>query len=592
MLRGKNIVEGWRSLALHIFLSLLFLILLGRYYSLMIAQHEKYEARATSNYIRAVPIAASRGVIYDRTGDLLVDNIPSYAVSIIPIEFQRQPTTLERLADLMQVTAGEIEDLIKHNRRGAFAPAKIFSRVPFPTISLLQEHRLELPGVTYSIEPIRNYVSDLELSHVLGYTREINRDDLERLGNTSDYQPGDQVGWKGIEKGYEEELHGTRGFRYMEVNALGQEIGEVADREPITPVPGLDLVLTIDPILQRCATAAMGDSAGSVIILDHSNGEILAYVSNPGYDLELLSGKISQSSWDRIIHDPRKPLYDRTIQGLYPAGSTLKPIAALYSLEHFEDAVERTYVCRSSYRLGNRLFGCWKASGHGEVNLHMALQQSCNIYFYNLIQDIGLDEWAELATRFGLGHLTGIDVPEENKGLVPSTTFMNRKYGTGKWTRGNLLNIVVGQGDILVTPLQLAQYAAAIAQKGTIYRPHLVSRIQDKEGKVVQEIPREGGVAITARDSSWAHVRSGMWAVVNGKHGTAKAARQRDWEIYGKTGTAQNPHGEDHAWFVGFSDDPQRPWAWAVLVENGGGGGGIAAPIMGRTLNRAVREGK
>jgi len=591
MLQGKNIVEGWRSLVLHIALALLLLVLILRYYNLMIAQHEKYVERAAANHIRAVPVAASRGVIFDRRGNLIVDNIPSYTVSVIPIELRHNPESLQQLAQIMDVEVGEIQRRIEKNRRGAFTPAKVFSRVPFQKISLLQEHRLELVGVTYSIEPIRNYLMETDMSHVLGYTREINRDDLERLGEGSDYQPGDQVGWKGLEKGYESDLHGTRGFRYLEVNALGQEIGEVEGRRPISPVPGNDLVLTIDPILQKAAEEALGDSSGSILIMDHSNGEVLAYASRPGYDLEMLSGKISQAAWTAIISDPRKPLYDRTIQGLYPAGSTLKPIAALYSLNHFEDALERSYTCRGSYRLGNRSFGCWKTGGHGKVQLVRAIQQSCNVYFYNLIQDIGLDEWAALAMDFGLGVVTGIDVPEENKGTIPTVRYMNQKYGVKRWTKGNLLNIVVGQGDILVTPLQLAQYAGIIAQRGVRFQPHLVQFIQDKDDRILRELAMTGEEVVTATDSSWRTLQHAMWLVVNGKEGTAKSARQKDWDIYGKTGTAQNPHGEDHAWFVGFSLDPQRPWSWAVLVENGGGGGGIAAPMLGRTLRNAVRRG-
>lgn len=589
MLLGKNIVEGWRSLVLHIFLALLLLTLLGRYYVLMIVQHETYAERATSNHIRAVPVAASRGVIFDRRGEILVDNIPSYTISVIPRELKHRPESLRRLAEIMGVSEEEIQRRIAKNRRGAFVPAKVFGRVPFSKISLLEEHRLELIGITYSIEPVRSYMTDLDLSHVLGYTREINRDDLKRLASTLDYQPGDQVGWKGIEKAYERYLHGTRGFRYLEVNALGQEMGEVLERPPIKPLPGKDLVLTIDPHMQASAEWALGDSSGSVLILNYRTGEILAYASKPGYDLELLSGKISESQWQSLISDPKKPLYDRSIQGLYPAGSTLKPIAGVYSLEHFEDARERSYVCNGSYRLGNRNFGCWKAGGHGKVDLHQALEQSCNVYFYNLIQDIGLDEWATLAADFGLGNSSLIDLPEEKYGLVPTTTYMNRKYGENKWTRGNLLNIVVGQGDILVTPLQLAQYAGILAQKGYLTQPHVVREIREKDGKVAEYTGTVPELEVEASDSTWQFIHDAMWAVINAPDGTAKSARQRDWELYGKTGTAQNPHGEDHAWFIGFSLDPARPWAWAVLVENGGGGGGIAAPILGRALRQIVR---
>ncbi|MEA3286273.1 MAG: penicillin-binding protein 2 [Candidatus Marinimicrobia bacterium] len=592
MLQGKNIVDGWRSLVLHGLLALLILILIGRYYYLMIVLHEKYAEKATANHIRAVPVLASRGIIYDREGNIIVDNAPSYTISVIPKEVKNKPESLIRLSNIMGVSVKEINRRIVKNRRGSFAPAKVFSRVHFEKISHLQEHRLELIGVTYSIEPIRSYVSALDLSHVLGYTREINRDHLKRFQEGSDYQPGDQVGWKGLEKYYESELHGQRGFRYIEVNALGQEMGAASSQVPIIPVPGHDLFLSIDPVVQGAAEKALADSSGSVIIINHKTGEILAYASRPGYDLEMLSGRISAKDWKAVQENPRKPLFDRGVQGLYPAGSTLKPLAALYSLENHSNARERTYTCRGSYRLGNRSFGCWKKSGHGKVNLHEALQQSCNVYFFNLIQDIGLEGWAHTAREFGLGQVTGIDIPGENKGLVPDTRYMNRKYGAGKWTRGNLLNIVVGQGDVLVTPLQLAQMTAILAQKGTCYKPHFVRKIVSKEGQIIKLNEPQVERQVSASAESWEFIHDAMWAVVNGPKGTAKAARQKDWEIYGKTGTAQNPHGEDHAWFIGFSLDDRYPFAWAVLLENGGGGGGKAAPLLGKVLREIASQNK
>lgn len=590
MLQGKNIVEGWRSLFIQGLLAVLFLILAGRYYYLMIVFHEKYAEKAAANHIRAVPVLASRGVIYDRAGKTIVDNAPSYTISVIPIEVKNKPESLERLSDVMEVSVEEINRRIIKNRRGSFAPAKVFSRVPFEKISHLQEHRLELIGVAYSIEPIRNYVSNIDLSHALGYTREINRDDLNRFDKELDYQPGDQVGWKGLEKFYESELHGKRGFRYIEVNALGQEIGEMTDRQPVNPNPGHDLYLTVDSKIQKAVEEVMADSSGAVVILDHSNGEILAYMSSPGVDLEMLSGRISAKDWNDLTTNPRNPLFDRGIQGLYPAGSTLKPLAALFSLENFGNAKERTYRCRGSYRLGNRSFGCWKKSGHGTVNLHQAIEQSCNVYFYNLIQDIGIENWAKVARDFGFGELTNIDIPRENKGLIPDTRYMNQRYGEGKWTRGHLLNIVVGQGDVLATPLQLAQFAGMIAQRGLQYEPHLVRKVISKQGQLILENEPEAEVQVDASDETWSFIHDAMHSVVNAKDGTGKAARQRNWDIYGKTGTAQNPHGEDHAWFIGFSIDERYPYAWAVLLENGGGGGGKAAPFIGRVLRKIAKD--
>ncbi|HCW76837.1 MAG TPA: penicillin-binding protein 2 [Candidatus Marinimicrobia bacterium] len=585
MLQDRNVLEYWRKFTAYCLVILLFSILGGRYYWLMIASHQKYAEKATSNHIREVPIEAPRGVIFDRNGKILVDNKPSYSVSIVPLEIRRRPETLTLLAKILNTTVDELKKTIKRYQRGLFVPVKIRGKVPIDIISKLQEHNLELIGVTYTIEPTRFYPSPVQLTHVLGYVREIDTEDLERLDRET-YQPGDLIGWKGVEKYYESYLRGTRGYRYEVVNAYGQEIGESDWRKPIRPVAGENLHLTIDENIQNIVETELGDSSGVVVILDHTNGEIVAMASVPGYSLEMMSSLLTPDEWRKLLMNPRKPLYDRALQGLYPPGSTFKLVAAAYALENKTIDPKKTVLCKGSYRLGTRSFGCWKEGGHGRVDLEMAIEQSCNVYFYHLIQDIGLNPWAEMAKKFGFGQLTGIDLPDEKIGSVPDSKLMDRKFGVGKWTLGNLLNFVVGQGEVLVTPLQLAQYAGLIAERGKSTEPHLLKYVTDAEGRVVFSYKNERHTDLVLSDTTWAQLQNGMYQVMQSAHGSGRAARQKNWPLYGKTGTAQNPHGENHAWFIGFSLDPDLPYAWAILLENGGTGGGKAAPLMGAMLRK------
>lgn len=588
MLQDRNVLEYWRKLTAYSLVMLLFAILGGRYYWLMIASHQKYAEKATSNHIREVPIEAPRGVIYDRTGKILADNKPSYSVNVVPLEIRRRPETLTLLAQILNTTVEELKKTIERYKRGMFVPVKIRSKVPIDIISKLQEHNLELIGVTYSIEPTRFYPSPVQLTHVLGYVREIDTEDLERLDRKT-YQPGDLIGWKGVEKYYEPYLRGQRGYRYEIVNAYGQEIGESDWRKPIGPVAGDNLHLAINEDIQKIIETELGDSSGVVVILDHSNGEIVAMASVPGYSLDMMSSLLKPEVWRSLLMDPRKPLYDRALQGLYPPGSTFKLVAAAYALEHQTIDPKKTVVCTGSYRLGTRSFGCWKEGGHGRVNLEKAIEQSCNVYFYHLIQDIGLNPWADMAKKFGFGQITGIDLPDEKTGSIPDSKLMDRKFGVGQWTTGNLLNFVVGQGEVLVTPLQLAQYAGLIAERGVSYTPHLLKYVTDAAGRVVYKYKNESRMAVELSDTTWDQIQNGMYLVMQSANGSGRAARQKNWPLYGKTGTAQNPHGENHAWFMGFSLDPNLPYSWAILLENGGSGGGKAAPLMGSMLRKIAK---
>jgi len=390
---------------------------------------------------------------------------------------------------------------------------------------------------------------------VLGYLREIDKEDLRAIKDYG-YRSGDLIGWKGVEREYENILRGKRGFDYVQVNVFGQEVGKVRDERSVKARFGNDLYLTIDIGLQEYTEQLLRDKKGAVIVMDAESGEILTMVSKPDYSPSLFSGIIKSDVWNELLNDPDRPLYNRVTQGTYPPGS------------------------------GRRDFKCWKLSGHGRMNLYDAVVNSCNIYFYSLIRKMDLNLWAEYARKFHFGELTGIDLYGESRGTVPDESFLDEKYGKGGWSEGNKLNLVIGQGDLLVTPLQMVRFAGALATHGKLTTPHLGLKYMDRETNRFRRFimsPADSVEGISA--STWEFVEKAMYDVVNSKTGTGRAARVRGLDVYGKTGTAQNPHGESHSWFVGYSKDDERTLAITVLIEHGGSGGGEAATTARRIFS-------
>ena len=329
----------------------------------------------------------------------------------------------------------------------------------------------------------------------------------------------------------------------------------------------------------------MADKKGAAIVLDPRNGDVLALMSKPDYDPEIFSNPLTPEIWNQLVNHENKPLYNRASQSLFPPGSTYKLVLAAAGLETGKINLEEKILCTGAFRLGNRLFHCWKKTGHGEVNFMAAVEQSCNVYFWEKCLEIGLEKWSEFSQEFQFGKRTKIDLPNESPGLVPTKEYFDRKYGEKKWTRGLVLNLVVGQGDLLTTPLQMAQFAMILGNEGILFRPHLVKKIQDTlTGEAVfteiDSIQIQGTSKKTYRT-----IKQGMNLVVNGVNGTAKSARIRGVIVCGKTGTAQNPHGNAHAWFIGFAPMDEPEIALCIMVENGGSGGRVAAPIAGGVLS-------
>ena len=581
MFRSQNTVSFERRNILILIVIALFAVLIGRLYHIQIVQYSRFVGIAEANRIRIVPLEAQRGIIHDRNGQIIADNKSQYNINIIPFEVRSSEKTYNILGDFLGLTKNQIQRRINHNWRGQFSPARVAEDINFKILTNLEEHKLDLPGVLYSLEPIRSFPSRVNLPHVLGYLREVSKEDLKSKKYFG-YRAGDLIGWKGVEREYEKILRGKRGYDYLQVDVHGREVGSLQDKEKILPKPGNDLYLTIDLDLQVYAESIMGSKRGAIIVMDSNSGEILSLISKPDYSPNLFSGIIEPSVWDKLRDNPDQPLYNRVTQGTYSPGSAFKIVAAMAALENGVVDSNWTVRCRGKYRLGRRVFKCWRERGHGRMNMHDAITNSCNVYFYNLIRKMDIDIWADNARIFGFGSKTNIDLPEESNGIVPDTEFLDRKYEVGGWAEGNKLNLVIGQGDLLVTPIQMARFTAALATRGKLVQPHVGLRYFNKELNNFILFSSEIDSIEDYSESTWNFIQYSMFDVVNHRNGTARSARVKGLKVYGKTGTAQNPHGDPHAWFIGFTKDRNRSIAIVVLVEHGGSGGSAAAPIAGK----------
>lgn len=579
----QNIVYRGRKNFIFTIVVVFFLILVVRLYYLQIIHYSKFVDIADANRVRVVPIEAPRGIIYDRNGKILVDNKSQYNIGIIPFEISSSENTYTILSDFLKLSKSQIQQQIERNSRGQFVPAKILRDVDFQILTQIEEHKIDLPGVLYSVEPVRSFPSSANLSQVLGYVREISDKDLKNLKKYG-YRMGDLIGWTGLEREYESVLRGKRGYRYIQVDAHGREVGKLKEKNEVLPKAGNDLYLTIDIDLQTVSEKLMEGKKGVLICIDSENGGILSLVSKPDYLPDIFSGVVEPNIWNSMINNPEKPLYNRAIQGTYPPGSVFKLITAIAALENGIVDTNWSVRCSGKYRLGRRIFRCWKKYGHRSVDMHKAIVQSCNIYFYNLIRKMDIDLWAKYGKLFKFDSSTDIDLPGEVSGIVPDKDFLDKKYGDGGWTEGLKLNMVIGQGDLLITPIQMAHFVATLATRGKLVQPHLGLKYYDKDlDKFIIFSARTDSIE-NISSNTWGVIERGMFDVVNHRYGTGRAARLRGAKVFGKTGTAQNPHGENHSWFIGFLKNNNSSLALVILVEHGGAGGGIATYIAGKVF--------
>jgi penicillin-binding protein 2 len=566
---------------LYLLICLLFLFFFARLYQLQLIYRDEYGKKSDENSVRTIPREPVRGYMYDRTGMLVVDNRPAFTVTIMPFEFDKR--TIDFLSSLLALQPDFIRDrLAKGEAYSRFVPVKIKRDVDFRTLSSIEENRDRLPGVDYQVESKRVYTTNARATHVLGYTKEISEVQLQ--AHVGDYVAGDVIGSSGLEARYEDALRGQKGAELSTVNVRGQVIGRFENgSSDVPPVEGNDLILTMDFGLQAFAESLMADRRGALVALDVHDGGILAIVSKPDYDLSMFSGVTSSDLWRTLNTDQAAPMFNRATLSRYPPGSTFKMVLAAAALERKIVTPSWRITCGGSFRVGNKIFKDLHV--HGSVDMLEAIQKSCNVYFYQLMLKTGLDNWTHYGEEFGFGQLTGIDVTEENPGLLPSNEYMDKKYGTGGWTRGYLPTLGIGQGDIGVTPLQAACYAAALATTGQYHQPHLVAATINKLNHLADTLTFPSRT-ISLAPETWQVLREGMRRVVQEPGGTGGMARVRGVEVAGKTGTAQNPPNPDHAWFIGFAPFENPRIAVAVLIENAGFGGTAAAPVAGMCIER------
>ncbi len=432
------------------------------------------------------------------------------------------------------------------------------------------------------VEPLRRYPHGTLAAHLLGYAGEINEAELTARA-ADGYRPGDLIGRSGVERSSEQNLRGRDGAEYVVVNAMGRRVSTYADVAPRPPVAGRDLVLTLDLKVQRAMEEAMaGVDRGAAVAIDPRDGGILGMVSRPVYDPNEFSHGLSQESWREMSREGSNPLLNRAIQGIYPPGSTFKIVSMIAALRSGVARPEtHMQPCHGSYFFGGRSFGCWKPEGHGTLDFVGALQHSCDVYFYQVGLRLGLPRLEATARALGLGERTGVGLPQENAGLMPGPAWYDKRWGVGRWRKGVLLNLAIGQGEILTTPLQLALMTAEASGSGRALRPHVVLRVGDGTTGGSDRPVQSGAVADRG---VWDTVHRALKLVVD--EGTGTAARVPGVSVAGKTGTAQNPHGEDHALFVCYAPAEHPTIALAIVVENSGHGGSVAAPLAGQVLRR------
>jgi penicillin-binding protein 2 len=584
---------------------LAFSIFFIRLFQLQIVEGADLRSRSERNFVRTVRLEAPRGDILDREGRVLATTRPAHRVQVIPNEAGGRQLTYGLLGEILGRSPAELEARVGSPRgRARFQPVELEGDLSYPLLAQIESHRYALPGVVTDILPRRHYVEGDRAAHLLGTIGEIEARQLAS-DEFDGYKAGEIVGQFGLELRLESHLRGKAGGLNLVVDVAGREIEVLAK---IDPVPGGRAILTIDLDLQRAAEEGFlaegvdgSEKMGALVAIDPRSGEILAMVSRPAYDPNAFAGGIDAQTWQELMGHEWNPLRNRALSGQYPPGSTYKAIVAIAGLAEKEITPEETVFCPGYYRLGRRVYRCWKQGGHGDVNLLQAIKGSCDVYFYQLGIKLGIDRIANYARRFGLGEPTGIGLRSEKGGLIPTKAWKQRARDE-PWIKGETVSAAIGQGFNLVTPIQLAVAYAAIANGGTVYVPHVVKRLETWDGELVAEPDsRRRGEASIPPDVLDV-VRAGLVAVVQDADGTGRRARVKEVTVAGKTGTTQVVSLDfvkglkkeeipiryrDHALFTAFAPAENAQIAIAVLVEHAGAGGGsVAAPIAQRVLAR------
>lgn len=557
-------------------------VLMIRLWDLQVMRGAEMRKMSEQNRVRKIKIVAPRGIIYDRTGKVIADTRAAFNVYVTPEDIKDFSQTIDGLADLLKWDREEIIEKLKaFSGKPPSFPIKIRSDIPMDEVAKVEANRVYIPGVSIQVEPKRNYIYGESFAHVVGYVSEIGDEELNNKTVYKNYSRGDCIGKYGLEKSYETYLRGIDGEKRVEVDVMGRE---VRDLDTIEPIPGNSLHLNIDLDLQLVADRALENKKGAVAALDPKTGGVLVLASRPSFDPNKFVSGITKKDWQTIALDKAHPLQNRAIQAGYPPGSTFKILTALKALETGVINENTTFTCRGGFPFGNRVFGCWEKKGHGSVAIHRAIAESCDVFFYNVGLKLGIDRIREIAEAVGLGKPTGIDLPAEQKGIIPSPEWKKKRFGQ-PWYEGETVSVSIGQGAVWLTPIQLTQLSSFAANDGKTFRPQIVNRIVSTTGEVLKSFPPVISADVKLKKDTLLLVKNGMRAVVNEQRGTAYGSRVTAVAMSGKTGTAQAGSMDkgvdlgDHAWFIAFAPAEDPSLAMAVLVEFGGHGGSQSAPI-------------
>ena len=536
----------------------LLVILAGRLWYLQIIHGIKYLTLSQKNSIKLVRLHAPRGEVIDRNGEILTGNRPCFDILIF------------RSKERKSIRWEELSAVLGEKKKFSDFPAGKYSTLKkdasLKEISWIEERKADLPSASIDVQPKRHYPHEQAACHVLGYVGEITDAELTGLREKG-YHAGDTIGKSGVERSFEEHLRGKDGGKQIIVDACGYQVDIIGRKEPLC---GNNLRLTIDYRIQKIIEEAIGKKRGSIVVMDPRNGEILGLVSRPAFDPNIFTRKISSEDWKKMNAEGEAIFTNRAIQGEYPPASTFKLIVAIAALEEGLIDTKEEFVCTGSHQVGNRTFRCWKKSGHGKTNIIEGIVHSCDIFFYQLGQRVGVEKIALYANKLGLGMPTGIDLPGESCGLIPTSKWKKRRLGVS-WYPGDTANTSIGQGFVLTTPLQMANVYSAFANGGTLYKPHIFK-------KTTPEIVRE----LNLKPLTKSVLREAFTSVVS--RGTGQRAKVAGVEVAGKTGTAENPHGADHAWFIGFAPADSPRMCVCVMLENAGHGSSACAPLCGKII--------
>jgi penicillin-binding protein 2 len=582
-------------------------VVVARLVQLQVVDHELFAEKSQGNRVRIEPVPPIRGLVFDRKGRVIAENLPAYQLELVPEQVDDIDDTLNRLAAINLIDLEDIPRFKELSRSGPrFKPVTLRFRLTEEEIANFAIQRPRFPGIDFQPRLVRHYPSGPEVAHAVGYVGALSTADLKRLDRAA-YAGTSHTGKTGVESSFESDLHGDAGYRHLITNARGRQVpsdsSELLDSLPVdqSPTPGSNVYLSIDLDLQRLASEALEGRRGALVALDPWTGEILALVSTPSFDPNLFAVGMTTSQYRELQDNPDRPLFNRALRGTYPPGSTIKPMLALAALETGATNMTRKSLCRGFYTLPNNphRYRDWKPQGHGPVDLHDAIEQSCDVYFYEISGEVGIDAMHDYLSRFGLGTTTGVDVLGESSGLVPSREWKRQAFSdrdNQRWYHGETVIASIGQGYMLATPLQLASAAATLATRGKRYKPHMIAAVEDGltgERRIIQ--PERMPDVEISNEIYWDYVLGAMRDVMQGTRGTARAVGLgAPYEMAGKSGTAQvvsiaqdkeyddeelEERQRDHALFISFAPFDEPRIAVALIVENGESGSGVAAPI-------------